>query len=292
MGRQHTPEMEVEVARRTIGSNDVPIARRMRALFYLRNILQPESADAIAEVFGSESVLLKHEAAYVLGQMCIGSSVEVLLRVLSDESEDEIVRHEAGEALGNFPATQETMEALVKYAAHPCRPISETCHLALMKLRSGCDMVSKFGSRDPASPMEATFEEARRVLLDRCECLYRRYQAMFFLRDLGTPDAVHALGKAMEDESALFKHEISFVFGQMRRPESVPYLIRGVEDEGEHGMVRHECAEALGIIGSDEALRTLVKYLHDPCDILRESVEVAVDIHGYITGSEEEYCRA
>ncbi|KMV66046.1 hypothetical protein M970_061480 [Encephalitozoon cuniculi EcunIII-L] len=284
--------MNIEVARKNIGSDSVSIAKRMRSLFYLRNVLLPESARAITEAFGSKSVLLKHEAAYVLGQMRMEESVRVLLDVLSDEDEDEIVRHEAGEALGNFRPREEIVEALRKYSNHPKKPISETCYLALMKLKDGSDIVSKFGSRDPALPMEGSFEEARRILLDKNECLYRRYQAMFYLRDLGTSAAIHALGKSMEDDSALFKHEVSFVFGQMRSRESIPYLIKGMEDEKEHGMVRHECAEALGAIGDDAALKALSKYLHDPCDILRESVEVAVDIHSYMTGDEIEYCNA
>ncbi|ADM11751.1 deoxyhypusine monooxygenase [Encephalitozoon intestinalis ATCC 50506] len=282
--------MDIESARDNLRNDSVPIARRMRSLFYLRNILEPGSVDAISGAFTSKSVLLKHEAAYVLGQMCIENSIKVLLNVLSDESENEIVRHEAAEALGNFKATEEIVAALKKYSDHPLKPISETCYLALMKLKNGINIVSKFGSRDPASPMEGSFEEARKILLDRNECLYRRYQAMFYLRDLNTLDAIHSLGEAMRDDSSLFKHEISFVFGQMRSVESIPYLIKGMEDEKEHGMVRHECAEALGAIGNDKALEALAKYLHDPCDILRESVEVAVDIHNYMTSNEIEYC--
>lgn len=282
--------MDVEIAGNNIKNDGLPIARRMRSLFYLRNVMLPESANAIVGAFGSKSVLLKHEAAYVLGQMCMEESIDVLLSILSDENENEIVRHEAGEALGNFKPTKEIVEGLKKYANHPLKPISETCYLALMKLKNGVNGVSKFGSRDPAPPMEGSFEEARRILLDRNECLYRRYQAMFYLRDLETSDAIHALGKAMEDDSSLFKHEISFVFGQMRSVESIPYLIKGMEDVKEHGMVRHECAEALGAIGNDKSLEALVKYLYDPCDILRESVEVAVDIHNYMTGCEIEYC--
>ncbi|UTX43444.1 deoxyhypusine hydroxylase [Encephalitozoon hellem] len=282
--------MDIETAESIIKNDEVPIARRMRSLFYLRNILLPKSVNAIAGAFASKSILLKHEAAYVLGQMCMEESVPVLLNILSDENENEIVRHEAGEALGNFKPTKEIVEGLEKYVNHPLKPISETCYLALMKLKNGVNMVSKFGSRDPASPMEGSFEEAREILLNKNECLYRRYQAMFYLRDLGTSEAIHALGKAMEDESSLFKHEISFVFGQMRSTESIPYLIKGMEDVREHGMVRHECAEALGAIGNDKSLEALVKYLYDPCDILRESVEVAVDIHNYMNSCEIEYC--
>jgi deoxyhypusine monooxygenase len=286
-----SPSMDIEKAGFIISNGEMPIAKRMRALFYLRNIETAESAKSIARGLGSASVLLKHEVAYVLGQMCVPETVDILMGVLADEEENEIVRHEAGEALGNYPASERIMAVLKRYSMDGSRPVAETCQIALEKMKEGrADVLSVFGSRDPAFPFEGSFGEARRVLLDRAEPLYRRYQAMFYMRDLGTDEAIEALGAAMEDDSALLKHEISFVFGQLRNEASVPYLMERMDDEEEHEMVRHECAEALGIIGSDESLRALVKFLHSKCDILRESVEVAVDIHGFVTSDEVEYC--
>ncbi|KHN69487.1 hypothetical protein CWI42_070550 [Ordospora colligata] len=286
--------MEVVAAANIIKDDEISIAKRMRALFYLRNEMTPESVNAIAGGFKCKSVLLKHEVAYVLGQMCLDESKDILMRVLSDETEDEIVRHEAGEALGNYELSEDILQILEKYSEHPKKPISETCYIAKMNIRERGYLkgnMSKHDSRDPAPPLNSNFEDAKRILLDSSECMYKRYQAMFFLRDLGSSDAVHALGEAMSDCSSLFKHEISFVFGQMRNIESIPYLIRKMNDANEHGMVRHECAEALGAIGNEVALEELVKHIEDPCDILRESVEVAVDIHNYITSEELEYCK-
>jgi len=45
--------------------------------------------------------------------------------------------------------------------------------------------------------------------------------------------------------------------------------------------VRHECAESLGAIGTLECKSALEKYLKDPERIVRESVEVALDICEY-----------
>lgn len=50
--------------------------------------------------FSSDSVLLKHEVAYVMGQMRDPHAIKYLNSVLADVSRDPIVRHEAGEALG------------------------------------------------------------------------------------------------------------------------------------------------------------------------------------------------
>ena len=49
---------------------------------------------------------------------------------------------------------------------------------------------------------------------------------MFALRDDGSMEAIEALASGFEDESALFRHEIAYVFGQMQDERSVPALIK------------------------------------------------------------------
>ena len=79
---------------------------------------------------------------------------------------------------------------------------------------------------------------------------------MFYLRDAAEyTNTIDILGQGLRDKSALFKHEVSFVFGQIRSADSVKYLVECMRDENEHAMVRHECAEALGIIERDECLK-------------------------------------
>jgi deoxyhypusine monooxygenase len=68
---------------------------------------------------------------------------------------------------------------------------------------------------------------------------------MFALRNRGTEEAVLQLASGFQDSSALFRHEIAYVFGQMQHPASVPSLIATLSKPGESDMVRHECAEAL-----------------------------------------------
>lgn len=57
--------------------------------------------------------------------------------------------------------------------------------------------------------------------------------------------------------SALFRHEVAFVFGQMQDERSVPYLKKTLENTEEHEMVRHEAAEALGCIATEECTEVL-----------------------------------
>lgn len=99
---------------------------------------------------------------------------------------------------------------------------------------------------------------------------------MFSLRNRGTEEAVAALAEGFTDKSVLFKHEIAYVFGQMQHLSSVPFLKKVLDDLNEDSMVRHECAEALGSIGTSEALEAIRMHLNDACNVVRESCVVGL----------------
>jgi len=103
---------------------------RMRALFTLRNIGGPKAIDALACSFSSASVLLKHEVAYVLGQMQDSYAIDALIERLADPQEDPIVRHEAAEALGAIGDTR-SLGVLKQYLNDDCVVVSESCEVAL-----------------------------------------------------------------------------------------------------------------------------------------------------------------
>jgi len=143
----------------------------------------------------------------------------------------------------------------------------------------------------------SSVDELAGALLDADLPLFRRYRAMFALRDLASPPdlptavpAVLALAKGLGDGSALFRHEIAFVFGQLAHPASIPALTAALSDLGEASMVRHEAAEALGSLGEEEGVEdTLKRFLHDEERVVRESVIVALDMVDYEKGDEAEY---
>jgi deoxyhypusine monooxygenase len=47
---------------------------------------------------------------------------------------------------------------------------------------------------------------------------------MFALRNIGGEKAVNALAKGFQDPSALFRHEVAYVLGQMQDEHSVAAL--------------------------------------------------------------------
>jgi len=309
----------VSTLRNILTSESEPLARRFRALFSLKHLagLQPPSAqtvpaiEAIAAAFASPSALLKHELAYCLGQSGHDAAIAPLRGVLEDKEEDSMCRHEAAEALGALSdkGSLELLRAL-RDDVKEIDVVRETCDIAVDRiewdhgLQKGQEKLKKsdFTSIDPAPPLpqgaeKPSIPELEKTLLDTSLPLFQRYRAMFALRDLSSPPdlptavpAVQALARGFTDPSALFRHEIAFVFGQLSHPASIPSLTEALSNTKEASMVRHEAAEALGSLGDEEGVEdTLRKFLNDPEQVVRDSVVVALDMAEFEKNGEMEY---
>ncbi|KAK0539357.1 deoxyhypusine hydroxylase [Tilletia horrida] len=365
------PSAEFAQLERSLLSTQTPLDARFRALFELRGLANAGSEadahaaiDIIARGFSDDSALLKHELAYVLGQIANPYANASLVAVLKNTAEDPMVRHEAAEALGAI-SSPESLPVLQEYINDADVSVRETCELAIEKIKydhgdeakaaraqreaaqaarpalsadadadahehageqdedeafAPIDPAPSFasaalgggsGSSSSSSRTAADAEAAapsvgslssspshtrdlltsyRTTLLagDKLS-LWERYRAMFSLRnvvhaaarasekcqqtaaktadasvrqeqsqlaaewDKVGNDAVLALADGLQDKSALFRHEICFVFGELSHPASIPSMIRVLADSAEHEMVRHEAAEALGGIAEEAA---------------------------------------
>ncbi|MES1911451.1 MAG: hypothetical protein MHM6MM_003875 [Cercozoa sp. M6MM] len=277
---------------------EAPIAERMRTCFLLKqaagNDLPEDAAQqAIAQLArafdGSDSVLLKHEVAYVMGQLRNTAAIPALARVLKDTSRNCIVRHEAAEALGAISG-DEAKQLLADFVDDDAIEVAQTARLAMRGLEfCACQTKapSLFNSVDPAPPLPAAeLSQLRESLLDTSASLFDRYRAMFALRDTMQSDAALALCDGLRDESALFRHEIAYVLGQMMQASAVPALLLRLRDLEEHPMVRHEAAEALGSIAIDEVRSELELFRNDKDRVVAESCDVALDLAEYWTSQE------
>uniref|UniRef100_A0A3Q0SJ80 Deoxyhypusine hydroxylase n=1 Tax=Amphilophus citrinellus TaxID=61819 RepID=A0A3Q0SJ80_AMPCI len=276
------------------------LTKRFRALFTLRNLGGAEAIEWISKAFTDDSALLKHELAYCLGQMQDKRAIPTLTAILKDTQQEPMVRHEAGEALGAI-GDSVVLDLLKEFSQDPVIEVAETCQLAVRRLewlQSGGEKQLQDGSTDknpycsvdPAPPAaRKSVPELRSTLLDESLPLFDRYRAMFALRNLGTEEAVLALGDGLHCSSALFRHEIGYVLGQMQHPAAVPALRAALERSNENPMVRHEAAEALGSIGRDECLAVLCHYREDPERVVKESCEVALDMLEYENSDQFQY---
>ncbi|XP_034937481.1 deoxyhypusine hydroxylase isoform X2 [Chelonus insularis] len=276
-----------------------PLKERFRALFTLKNIGGVEAIACIKDGFKDPSALLKHELAYCLGQMQDSNANPVLIEVLKDINQEPMVRHEAGEALGAI-GDESVIPLLEEYSRDPVIEVAETCQLALERIRwlksgNSTENLSQnpYASVDPAPPhVNDNVENLKKILLDENQSLFQRYRAMFSLRNLNTEQSVLTLAEGLKAKSALFRHEIAFVLGQLQKEITIPYLRASLEDPTENEMVRHECAEALGSIAHPDCQQILNDYLIDDKRVVRESCIIALDMCEYENSTEFQYADA
>lgn len=110
-----------------------------------------------------------------------------------------------------------------------------------------------------------------------------QFRALFTIKSLASSQpsslaqGIDIIGKALStSDSALLKHELAYVLGQMQSSLALPTLTRVLEDVKEHAMVRHEAAEAMGAIGDEAALPILERFKYDEEVSVRETIELAV----------------
>lgn len=291
-------DSKVDAIGAMLNNRDRPMKERFRALFTLRSIGGERALDAIARCFEDDSALLKHELAYCLGQMQDVRAIPILTKVLADVQQEPMVRHEAAEALGAI-GDSSVEETLLVYCKDPVIEVAETCEIALERVRwlkenkeeeASLKDDNPFASIDPTPPAPPTnVDELQRILLDESDNLFHRYRAMFCLRNKQTEEATLALASGLKAKSALFRHEVAFVLGQLKEECSIPFLVENLRDPLENEMVRHECAEALGAIATEECNRVLNEYLKDDKRVVKESCEVALDMCEYENSPEFQY---
>ncbi|KAK1392686.1 Deoxyhypusine hydroxylase [Heracleum sosnowskyi] len=275
-------EMEKLLCERLLDENQ-PISERFRALFSLRNLKGSLPRNALIQATRDSSNLLAHEAAFALGQMQDVEAIPALENVLNDMSLHPIVRHEAAEALGaiglrsNIPLLKNSLNR------DPAQEVRETCELALSRieeLSNGSESIesSPFLSVDPAAPSGSSVHQLREVLLDEDKKMYERYSALFGLRNHGGDEAISAIVKALGANSALLRHEVAYVLGQLQNKSATDELSGVLKDVHEHPMVRHEAAEALGSIADGQCTALLEEFVKDPEPIVSQSCEVALSM--------------
>ncbi len=150
--------------------------------------------------------------------------------------------------------------------------------------------ISEFGSVDPApASADADVRILGETLCDEGGRMFERMRALFALRNIGGVEAIDALAGGFKSKSALLKHEIAYVMGQMQDSHAVPHLIRRLSDTDEDLMVRHEAAEALGAIGDRSAMTTLESFRNDAEAVISESCEVAIDLLDWVQSKSIDY---
>lgn len=268
------------------------VVDRYQEIFRLRNVAGEEGVEGLIKAFNEHpSNLLRHEICYALGQTRETRAVPFLRKCLEDVNENGMVRHEAAEALGAI-GDMESMELLKKFLNDPAKEVSQTCELAIARLQWSAkqqgveeEILSTSGylSVDPAPPppMDSDVTTLKQTLQSPSVPMFDRYRAMFGLRNKGGDESVKVLCDVLlsDTDSALLRHELAYVLGQMQNKTSAPALAEVLADLSQHDMVRHEAAEALGCIAPESHKELLEKYRRDPNHVIAHSCQVALAMY-------------
>ncbi|GKY95132.1 hypothetical protein MPSEU_000477100 [Mayamaea pseudoterrestris] len=325
-----------------------PIGMRMRSAYYLRHAYQQTTNDNSQEVVSDSNTLekatnhliidalvrelenldhkslMRHEFAYVLGQLQDTRACPALEACVKDFTDCVMVRHEAAEALGAIGQSSSVI-VMRQVCCDVNTPVElrETCELSIelvewkqrQEQRLSNNLNGESDENDPAPPVCACLQtpyssvdpglppspahahlstaQLGELLLQSNSPIKERYQAMFSLRNRGGSDAVSWLCRALLEDtsSALLRHEVAYVHGQLQHPESVYALEESLRRTSEHKMVRHESAEALGAIdGRWEQVELILReFTNDEDDVVRESCLVALDAADYWKHAVEDF---
>jgi deoxyhypusine monooxygenase len=301
---------DVSVLRAILLDDSKEIKTRMNSLFKLRTIASYEAVMVFEEVLVKEksSDLIRHEVCYCFGQMIQTEEnkkeIETFLNKEVFENPKKyasIVLHEAAEALGNINSDN-NIALLEKFLNYEDEIIKETCEIAVENINwmkntnngetEGLDKLELiYKTNDPSPPFNlktnkyyADINNIRKILFDNSETMFNRYRALFTLREFNSREAVLILCECFEKDkgfSPLFKHEVSFILGQMCfvAKDALTKLEIVLQDESEDPIVRHETALALGEITKSKDL--LQKYTKHENQLIRESCEIALDFVDY-----------
>jgi len=298
-----------------LNNHTLDIKKRMNALFQLRTIGTLEAIRELQKALITEksSDLIRHEVCYCFGQMIETEEnkkeIEDFLytEVFEDHNKyNPIVLHEAAEALGNIDSAH-NIKLLERFLNYEDDIIKETCEISVENLNwmiktnhgetEGLDKSNLFyKTNDPAPPFNflsecpknkyKNIEFIREILHDEKAPIYDRYRALFTLREFNSERAVEILCECFQKKfkglfSPLFKHEISFILGQMCSvaKKALKMLEEVLQDEEEDPIVRHETALALGEITQSKDL--LLKYSKHDNQLIRESCVIALDFVDY-----------
>jgi len=128
---------------------------KYKQIFVLRNRTDADAVPELITLFhGTSSVLLRHEVAYVLGQMQRVDAVPFLEAVLTDVDENPITRHEAAEALAGIGAP-DSLAILTRHAHDAASEVSDTCGLALATIGAQLDKGACGCERRPQAALGA-----------------------------------------------------------------------------------------------------------------------------------------
>jgi deoxyhypusine monooxygenase len=137
-----------------------------------------------------------------------------------------------------------------------------------------------------AFPPISVLEEC---VADEAAPITKRMRAVYYLRTISTQECTDILVTALQNKqnSPLLRHELGYVLGQMQAKSALGKLSDVLRDVDDDAMVRHECAEALGAIGSGDSLALLREMCSTEQQEVAETCQMAAALIEWKLGGQQ-----
>ena len=244
--------------------------QRIQAVFHLLFDQSDKAIEIISNIlFTDSSPIVRHEAAYILGEKNNVLAVKPLIQAIKTDSH-KIVVHESALALANLgklghPESEQLIKILLKSND---TDIVDTAEIALQRLQM--KLTNSQIIDEKSSLQEILFNSSS-------ENKEKRIQASFLLMEDASSDSVELLIQALHSEpSAIVKHELIFSLGECIHYKVVPELIKVLETDSNFFTI-HESLLALGTLGDTKAEPSIRKFLTSNNPEIAESAEIGLE---------------
>lgn len=272
----------------TTTKESIPIRYRALTLAYEKAPSKSALVDTLTKALDVQTVsmLLRHEIAYFLGQVGNERALGILRKLLNDEAEEDIVRHEAAEAIWAVcclsGGKHEALDDVVKFVDHKNEPLAHTCKLVKAGIEWELDeSSSEEEDADTAKEKEdtKTVPSPKKVALPICACqskleeksdhsngVYHTFDPAGSIPD-ATPKMIPQLGRTLRDQSKnlMVRYRAMFTLRNLGGSKAVSELCRALENDTSSAIMRHEIAFVLGQMAST-------------CDKSHESIPCLINI--------------
>ncbi|MCY3413108.1 MAG: HEAT repeat domain-containing protein [Candidatus Heimdallarchaeota archaeon] len=236
--------------------------QKVQQIFRSLKYQEPDEIEQIIYYLHHDSsAIVKHEAAFALGEIKNKKLAAKELSYAIQHDPSVFVIHEASLALSNL-GLAEYQPILRSVLDHPDSNVRKTAKIALQRLemkQSSEKILSESSILDP------TIKEEIRI------------QLVFQHMNQGTEEDIDLLLKALKQESdPIVKHEIVFALGESASKKVVGPLIKELQVDG-NTFVRHEILLALGTLGNEDSVDFIKEFLDHPNPDIVESAYMALE---------------
>jgi deoxyhypusine monooxygenase len=246
--------------------------KRIQAMFKIMSYNTPESVKLISEIlFSDKCELVRHEAAFCLGELNFEESRKSLIKSLKIE-QSPVVIHECLVALGII-GKKDDIDLMKKFISNKSPIIKNSAIIGIERIKQNYFFDKK------ENETREEFKKRLISLIENTKNLNDFIQITFKLMTFEDEESVKNLFKIYNKTNCpIVKHEVAFCLGEMRTELAKKTLFEILDIEKDP-VVLHEALFALGTYKklSEEEIKILNKFKEHKDYIVSESANIALD---------------